>query len=729
MAFVDIDLGESTSITGSETADDQSLTDITTCLTDDSIAASCYEVKYDSMGPNWNSIRIEIAIPPGDVDTDATMQIRIGVESVMAAGKLTIAPYSDANTIDDSNAVISAEMAAGGNFDVDLTSDLIGDCADLGDKFALRIYSTTAEAAKIKVGEIDYDLTESGGSETVIAGNPDALAITENTPLRIVNHIAAPRTHVLHIVKFRGLGLFGITPTITVTGAASETVPMGNPDALVLSPETPTRFAEDTILAGAVDALAITEETPERSTLINAGAVDSLAITEETPERSTLINAGAVDALILGGDAPTLAHAAIRAPALDELVLSETTATVSILISVPVGSMTITGLVPLALGKLKEEPATVALVISEETPVRLLNHIRGPPLDAVAFGENLTPTLFSNAIRSPALDPLVISGEQAIISRFADPELDELNFGSDAPLALVSIVAKPPLDELVISPETPERSTLINAGAVDALVISPETPTRFVEETVIAGAVDALAISEETPTAQVDDSVFVPRIDLHLVTFRGLELRGITPTVVLSGESVSPGLGSLTLSETTPVLAPLVVADSLVLNGLQPTVIQAQISLPALDALILGSTASDPIVTTPESPSVGSLTLTGLQPAILKGARPAAVGLTITGLLPEIEIEIDFGVQIVNPDASTSEASNYEQCDFSGFRQLPGSLKMTWNRHGVRKKSWDERHPATMQQSGHTDRNKGPQKPEQNDRFIDPDNPITPDDL
>ena len=175
MAFLDISQGDSIEVTGSEEGDDGSVSDITTCLTDEVTNVSCFEIKWDSMTPSWKGIRIEIPIDPADVDTGETMQIRVILESTMAAGKITIAPYTDSNSISNTNAILGPEMAGAGTYDHDLTAALIGDLGDLGGKFALRLYSTEAEATKPKVAEIDYDITESSGDAT---GEPTGAEIS-----------------------------------------------------------------------------------------------------------------------------------------------------------------------------------------------------------------------------------------------------------------------------------------------------------------------------------------------------------------------------------------------------------------------------------------------------------------------------------------------------------------------------------------------------------------------
>ncbi|KKL65324.1 hypothetical protein LCGC14_2156080, partial [marine sediment metagenome] len=121
-----------------------------------------------------------------------------------------------------------------------------------------------------------------------------------------------------------------------------------------------------------------------------------------------------------------------------------------------------------------------------------------------------------------------------------------------------------------------------------------------------------------------------------------------------------------------------------------------------------------------------TVVITG-QPISVLLRQPLIGTMALLGQALAISID-PWGTRIENDNATTDVPNNYEQCDLTGFRQLPGSMKLTWNKYAVRKKSWDERHPATMQQSGHTDRWKGAQRPEQDDRFLE-DNEVTADDL
>lgn len=160
MAFVDIDKGEQVAL-ATETGDDGTLTDKTACLTDDTSATSCVEVKAGI------GIRFEINIDPASIDQSQTMEIRIGVNSIMAAGTVRFAPYSDANSINNSNGITTGSIdCAGlpascpGDVIVALTGAFIDDAVDLGGGvFAIRMFEN-GSGAKIKTGELDRDLTQ-----------------------------------------------------------------------------------------------------------------------------------------------------------------------------------------------------------------------------------------------------------------------------------------------------------------------------------------------------------------------------------------------------------------------------------------------------------------------------------------------------------------------------------------------------------------------------------------
>ncbi len=164
MAFEGISKGESVAL-ASETGDDGALGDQTACLTDDSTGASCVEVKAGV------GIRFEWPHNPGAM-TSATL--KIGVNSIMAAGTLRIAPYSDGNSIDNTNGKTTVSIGAGGDFDESLAQALVDDC--LLTIFTLRLFEN-GSAAKIKVGELDVEATIATIDLTGVTKDKDGVAL------------------------------------------------------------------------------------------------------------------------------------------------------------------------------------------------------------------------------------------------------------------------------------------------------------------------------------------------------------------------------------------------------------------------------------------------------------------------------------------------------------------------------------------------------------------------
>ena len=70
-----------------------------------------------------------------------------------------------------------------------------------------------------------------------------------------------------------------------------------------------------------------------------------------------------------------------------------------------------------------------------------------------------------------------------------------------------------------------------------------------------------------------------------------------------------------------------------------------------------------------------------------------------------------------NSNATTSVPNNYEICDRTGFRVLPGELVEEWNGLKVRRKSWNRRHPQDFVR-GSSEQLRGSERPEQTDRFL-----------
>jgi hypothetical protein len=144
---------EEVDVTGSDTADDGTLFDRTGCFTDGSNATSCLEIKI------LQGAKMEIPIAPGAIDQGETMDVRIGVESIMSAGTLDLIPYTDSNSVDDTDAVTSASIGAGGDFDVSLTGAFVDALGDVGGKSYIRVIPN-GSGAKIKTAELSFDISE-----------------------------------------------------------------------------------------------------------------------------------------------------------------------------------------------------------------------------------------------------------------------------------------------------------------------------------------------------------------------------------------------------------------------------------------------------------------------------------------------------------------------------------------------------------------------------------------
>jgi len=153
MVFEVISKGEQVTL-ATETGDDGTLLDKTACLSDASLSTSCVEVKAGQ------GIRAEWPHNPGAM---SSVTLRIGIESLMAAGTARIAPYSDSNSIDDTNGKTTANIdcdgvpvACPGSVDESLAQALIDDC--LTSVFTFRMFEN-GSSAKIKTSELSIEAT------------------------------------------------------------------------------------------------------------------------------------------------------------------------------------------------------------------------------------------------------------------------------------------------------------------------------------------------------------------------------------------------------------------------------------------------------------------------------------------------------------------------------------------------------------------------------------------
>lgn len=137
-------------ILATETGDDGTLTDVTTCMSDASLGTSCVEVKAGQ------GLRIEWPHNPGAM---SSVTIRIGLNSTMQDGTNRLAPYSDSNSIDDGNGHTTVSLTDAGtpkNVDESIAQAFIDDC--LLSTFTYRQFEN-GSGAKSKTAEAEVEAT------------------------------------------------------------------------------------------------------------------------------------------------------------------------------------------------------------------------------------------------------------------------------------------------------------------------------------------------------------------------------------------------------------------------------------------------------------------------------------------------------------------------------------------------------------------------------------------
>jgi hypothetical protein len=134
------------------TADDGNLEDMTGCFTDGIYGTSCEELTAGSEG-----LRVQFAIP---ISAVIALTIRFWDDGAMDAGFMSVIPYSDVNSVDDTNE-IEVDLNVGGETDFVLDGDFLGDLgdADGAGNFAIRIVAGVALDPKPKAAEVEYEMT------------------------------------------------------------------------------------------------------------------------------------------------------------------------------------------------------------------------------------------------------------------------------------------------------------------------------------------------------------------------------------------------------------------------------------------------------------------------------------------------------------------------------------------------------------------------------------------
>ena len=570
-----------------------------------------------------------------------------------------------------------------------------------------------------------------GIDEIVVAGNPDALIITEQTPAAAIDEIIkyVPRAQ---LELYDGVGLLfgGLHPTISISGGGGLVIDDGlDPDPLITTGQAPTVGIDEVVVAGNPDALITSGQLPKLDTTIASGlGPDALITTGQTPvpgEDHLVTTDLSPDALITSGQLPKLDTTIASGLGLDTLITTGQQPTVGIAEVVVAGSpdaLTFGGDASVASSGINIQAGNPdALVFGGDIPVANEDHLVDTDLspDALTFGGDV-PLIFNGRFVSPTTRAVSLAGQQPV----------------------------------TVAPRE------VTAGNPDGLATTGQVP--LVRGGIPIPGRDVLRFQSFRPVVQSEPIViFTPRGQLELYDGVGLIFRGLHPTISISGAGdhtvIAGNPDALITTGQVPVVAidEVVVAgspDDLITTGQQPTAAEDQIVVAGNpDALI--TTGQQPTVgiaevvvagnpdalilsgQTPQLEAIGpepttkALTLSGQAPVVSLGLRalPTTLAVSINGVAPTTAIQHE-GTWIGNANATTDAPSNYEQCDYTGFRQLPGSLKLTWNKHAVRSKSWEERHPQLNVRSAPERKRRGPKRPEPEDIFLS-DNEVKSDDL
>ncbi len=139
-------------VLSNRTADDGNLTDKTACFTDGNTEEQCEELTAGTEG-----LRVQFNIP---IDAISALTIRFWDDGAMDDGYMSVIPYTDINSVDDTNA-IEEDMLVGGLTDFVLDANFMGDLgdADGAGNFAIRIVAGVDLDPKPKASEVEVELT------------------------------------------------------------------------------------------------------------------------------------------------------------------------------------------------------------------------------------------------------------------------------------------------------------------------------------------------------------------------------------------------------------------------------------------------------------------------------------------------------------------------------------------------------------------------------------------
>jgi hypothetical protein len=282
-------------------------------------------------------------------------------------------------------------------------------------------------------------------------------------------------------------------------------------------------------------------------------------------------------------------------------------------------------------------------------------------------------------------------------------------------------IAAPGTGALTASPSSPVIAGIREPGTA-TLNIDESTPLAY--EPIDS---DALAISSDAPTlAFTTDVIGTAALDIdEQLTERwtGLKLQS-------DAVSLQFGIASPTLTKAVGITG----HASQVIN--QPAGDTTRV--PSTAALNIAE--SVPTFGWSKTVPLGTLSFSGKVPNTDPVAYPARATLGVIGQdiqVPErtgipgviIEGPFNYGTFIRNLDATFDEGK-YEVCSRSGFKQKVGRVGPDAYNVEAREDSRDKFHPADIPHKTRRELHRGSPRPDDSGKelFIDPDNPVSPDD-
>lgn len=622
------------------------------------------------------------------------------------------------------------DLANGADLSFQAQDEASGTNSDMG------IYASTS---RYFLGVQVLNLNTLDAGSATVEPTVGSLVLSGVAPSVSVAQTVSPAPGCLNLVTFVGLELRGQAPTIEVT-TTSGLVEEPGAGSLTLTGQAPTQTVNHVVSPG-TGALSVSSDAP-------VVALDRFSFPS-------------VVALVLASDQADRIVNNNRGPPVGQATFATAAASAEIAHnrSTPSGSLSFSGDAP-TIG-VDVSPAVGALSLTSSAPLANVgdNKVVLPDRDALSIGSD-APNL-GVSVNPPAGTLALGSGAgSAEIAHRRESGTGALSLNGQAPSLFSSAAVSPGAGSLAFVGATPSAEIEHNRQTV-------------VGSVTLAGQLPISINSADGPSIEVGTAqlCFVGYSERWGV---GLSLQGEAPEVsISSGIVAEPSAGSLSLATAAPSLdSGVFPASATLLTGSDGVSLDFAISPPS-GSLTLGPTA--PSVGGSKAPTSAALNFATATPALIIGlcaatgtiqlqtgtpsaeiahTKLAASGscviasdaptASVAQAAPSITVPVgalvlsaaggsieiaNSGTSISNADASTASPNNYEQCDFTGFRQMPGSLKMTWNKYAVRRKSWEERHPQEFVRS-RSEKLTGPKRPEQDDQFIGSDiNAIDPEDL